>query len=75
MINIGKLGIWFSHNPMSIAESVAFAQQVEACGYGALWIPEAIGREPLVHLAYLARCPFHKFATSNAAERLYGLGG
>lgn len=53
MINIGKLGIWFSHNPMSIAESVAFAQQVEACGYGALWIPEAIGREPLVHLAYL----------------------
>ncbi len=54
MINIGKLGIWFSHNPMSIAESVAFAQQVEACGYGALWIPEAIGREPLVHLAYLA---------------------
>ncbi len=54
MINIGKLGIWFSHNPMSIAESVAFAQQVEACGYGALWIPEAIGREPFVHLAYLA---------------------
>jgi len=39
---------------MSIAESVAFAQQVEACGYGALWIPEAIGREPFVHLAYLA---------------------
>ena len=33
MINIGKLGIWFSHNPMSIAESVAFAQRVEACGY------------------------------------------
>ena len=54
MINIGKLGIWFSHNPLSIAESVAFAQQVEACGYGALWIPEAIGREPFVHLAYLA---------------------
>ena len=54
MINMGKLGIWFSHNPMSIAESVAFAQQVEACGYGALWIPEAIGREPFVHLAYLA---------------------
>ena len=54
MINIGKIGIWFSHNSMSIAESVAFAQRVEACGYGALWIPEAVGREPLVHLAYLA---------------------
>jgi probable F420-dependent oxidoreductase len=54
MITIGKLGIWFSHNAMSMAESVAFAQRVEACGYGALWIPEAVGREPFVHLAYLA---------------------
>lgn len=54
MIDIGKIGIWFSHNAMPIADSVAFAQQVEACGYGALWIPEAIGREPFVHLAYLA---------------------
>ncbi len=54
MIAIGKIGIWFNHNAMSIAESVAFAQKVEACGYGALWIPEAIGREPFVHLACLA---------------------
>jgi probable F420-dependent oxidoreductase len=54
MIDIGKLGIWFSHNPLSITDSIAFAQQVEAYGYGALWIPEAIGREPFVHLAYLA---------------------
>jgi len=54
MIAIGKVGIWFAHNAMSIAESVAFAQKVEACGYGALWIPEAIGREPFVHLASLA---------------------
>src|SRR5438132_12185707 len=54
MIAIGKIGIWFAHNAMSSAESVAFAQKVEACGYGALWMPEAIGREPFVHLAYLA---------------------
>ena len=48
MIDIGKLGIWFSHNPLSITDSIAFAQQVEAYGYGALWIPEAIGREPCI---------------------------
>jgi probable F420-dependent oxidoreductase len=54
MIHPGKLGIWFAHNAMSLADSVAFAQQVEAAGYGALWVPEAIGREPFVHLAYLA---------------------
>jgi probable F420-dependent oxidoreductase len=54
VISLGKLGIWFSHNALPIADSVAFARTVEACGYGALWIPEAIGREPFVHLAYLA---------------------
>ena len=54
MISLGKLGIWFSHNALPIADSVAFARTVEACGYGALWIPEAVGREPFVHLAYLA---------------------
>jgi probable F420-dependent oxidoreductase len=54
MIDPGKLGIWFSHNPLSLDDSVALARQVEACGYGALWIPEAIGREPFVHLAHLA---------------------
>lgn len=54
MVSLGKLGIWFSHNALSIADSVAFARTVEACGYGTLWIPEAVGREPFVHLAYLA---------------------
>jgi probable F420-dependent oxidoreductase len=54
MLNIGTLGIWFAHNAMPIAESVAFARRVEAHGYGALWIPEAVGREPFAHLAYLA---------------------
>ncbi len=54
MNGIGRLGIWFSHNAMSITDSVAFAQQIEAWGYGALWIPEALGREPFTHLAYLA---------------------
>jgi probable F420-dependent oxidoreductase len=54
MLDLGTLGIWFAHNAMSIADSAAFARRVEAYGYGTLWIPEAIGREPFVHLAYLA---------------------
>src|SRR5215470_15870915 len=54
MTTLGKIGIWFAHNAMSLADSVALAKKVEACGYGALWIPEAVGREPFVHLAYLA---------------------
>src|ERR1041385_5772516 len=54
MIAIGKIGIWFNHSAMPIADSVTFAQRVESCGYGALWIPESIGREPFSHLACLA---------------------
>ncbi len=54
MMKIGKIGIWFWHDAMPIDESVVFAQKVEACGYGALWIPEAVGRDPFTHLAYLS---------------------
>jgi probable F420-dependent oxidoreductase len=53
-VALGRLGIWFSHNALPLADSVAFARTVEAAGYRALWIPEAVGREPFVHLAALA---------------------
>jgi probable F420-dependent oxidoreductase len=54
MTTLGNIGIWFAHNALSLADSIALARTVETCGYGALWIPEAIGRDPFVHLAYLA---------------------
>src|SRR5262249_52371834 len=54
MVFIGKIGIWFNHNALPIKDSVTFAQRVEACGYGALWVNEATGRDPLTHLGYLA---------------------
>jgi probable F420-dependent oxidoreductase len=53
-MDIGKIGIWFFLDGMNAADSVAFARQVEKHGYGALWIPEAVGREPFAHAAYLA---------------------
>src|SRR5579859_4517346 len=53
-MDIGKLGIWFFLDAMSAADSVAFAQKVEKLGYGAMWIPEAVGREPFAHAGYLA---------------------
>src|SRR5260370_2235649 len=53
-MDIGKVGIWFFLDGMNAADSVAFAQKVEKLGYGAMWIPEAVGREPFAHSAYLA---------------------
>lgn len=52
-MDIGKLGVWFFLDGMSAADSAQFAQKVEQLGYGALWIPEAVGREPFPHAAYL----------------------
>jgi alkanesulfonate monooxygenase SsuD/methylene tetrahydromethanopterin reductase-like flavin-dependent oxidoreductase (luciferase family) len=52
-MDIGKTGIWFFLDAMTAADTAAFAKTVERLGYGALWIPEAVGREPFPHAAYL----------------------
>jgi probable F420-dependent oxidoreductase len=53
-MDIGKIGIWFFLDAMTAPESLEFARKVENLGYGALWIPEAVGREPFAHIGYLA---------------------
>jgi probable F420-dependent oxidoreductase len=52
-MELGKLGVWAGMDGMSAAQAVAFAQRVEAGGYGALWIPESRGRNALVHSSWL----------------------
>jgi probable F420-dependent oxidoreductase len=39
---------------MGVDDAVALAQQVEELGYGTLWLPETMGRDPFVHIAHLA---------------------
>jgi probable F420-dependent oxidoreductase len=52
-MKIGKLGVWGSTEGLTAADAAAFAKRVEGWGYGALWIPEAVGRNVLVHSAWL----------------------
>lgn len=52
-MEIGKVGVWFFLDAMTAPETADFARKVEKLGYGALWIPEAVGREPFSHSAYL----------------------
>ena len=52
-MDIGKVGLWFFLDAMTASQSAAFAQKVERLGYPTLWIPEAVGREPFPHAAYL----------------------
>ncbi len=51
---IGKLGIWSWLDSYDYPQCIAFAQQAEQLGYGAIWIPEAVGRDPFVVLGLLA---------------------
>jgi probable F420-dependent oxidoreductase len=52
-MDIGRLGVWALVNFMSAPDSAAFAQRVEAWGYGALWVPEITARDPLVTCSWL----------------------
>jgi probable F420-dependent oxidoreductase len=48
-----KLGVWAAIDPFSAPRAAAFAERVEKLGYGALWIPEAVGREAFTACAWL----------------------
>ncbi len=52
-MQLGKLGVWQFTDGMTAAEAAGFASRVEKWGYSALWIPEATGREPFAHAAWL----------------------
>lgn len=52
-MDIGRVGVWARTDGLSLEEAGHFAHAIEALGYGALWIPDAFGRDPLVHAGWL----------------------
>jgi probable F420-dependent oxidoreductase len=52
-MNLKRIGVWAALDALSAADAAAFAKRVERWGYGALWTPEAIGREVLSCAAWL----------------------
>jgi probable F420-dependent oxidoreductase len=53
-MDLGKIGVWNWLDHLSANEAAEFAQRVEGWGYSALWIPEAVGRDPFALIGYLA---------------------
>jgi probable F420-dependent oxidoreductase len=47
-------GVWYFTDGMDAAAAAAFAERVEFLGYSTLWLPEATGRDPFAHIAFLA---------------------
>ncbi|MDH3213836.1 MAG: TIGR03620 family F420-dependent LLM class oxidoreductase, partial [Myxococcales bacterium] len=46
-------GVWCWTDALASGPAADFARRVEALGYDALWIPEAVGRHPFAHAAWL----------------------
>jgi probable F420-dependent oxidoreductase len=52
-MKLEKLGVWAAIDALSAAHAAAFAKRVEGWGYGAFWMPEALGREMFSASAWL----------------------
>ncbi|MGH0030240.1 MAG: TIGR03620 family F420-dependent LLM class oxidoreductase [Myxococcota bacterium] len=52
--DLGKLGVWTWLDNLAAPQAAEFANRLEEWGYGALWIPEAVGRDPFSLIGYLA---------------------
>ena len=50
---LGARGVWWPTDAMPVGDAVEFARWLESLGYGALWIPETLGRDPFAHAAHL----------------------
>ena len=53
-VDLGRVGIWYgSIDALPTPEAQRAAQVVEELGFGALWVAEAVGRDPFVSAAVL----------------------
>jgi probable F420-dependent oxidoreductase len=52
-MQLGKLGVLGAIDALPAKEAAGFVKRVEDLGYSAFWFPEAVGRNSLVHAAWL----------------------
>ncbi len=50
---LGRLGVWTFLELLPAPKALEAAQQIEAWGYSALWMPEAVGRDPFSLISFL----------------------
>ncbi|MGI9601557.1 MAG: TIGR03620 family F420-dependent LLM class oxidoreductase [Acidimicrobiales bacterium] len=67
--DLGRVGIWtFALDQQPIAAARELAAELDELGYGAIWLPEAVGKDPLVHAAMLLEAsPSIRVATGIAS--------
>lgn len=52
--DLGRLGAWGHLDSLSIEDARAYTHRVDELGFGTLWVPETVGREPFTLLGLLA---------------------
>src|SRR5258708_20487350 len=69
-IMLGKVGIWtFEFDRQAMAQVREEVAELEALGYGAIWIPEVAGREALTHAAVLLAAT-NRIVVANGVARI-----
>ncbi len=68
-VDPGPVGIWSGFlDPLPSAEARRLAAEIEQLGYGALWVPEAVGREPLTNATLLLGATEHLVVATGVAS-------
>lgn len=71
-MDLGRVGIWtFVLDLQPTARARELAAELEELGYGAIWVPDAIGRDPLVH-ATLLLGGTKRIAIGTGIAQIYG---
>ena len=70
-MDIGRVGIWtfqFDGHPAALGQEAA--AELEELGYGALWLPEAVGREAFSHSALMLSAT-HRMVVATGIASIY----
>lgn len=51
---LGRVGVWTDPDPLPFDQVLRFATRAEQLGYGTLWVPDVVGREPFALIGLLA---------------------
>ena len=53
-VRLGHIGAWGHLDSLWIDDARAYVRRIDELGYGALWVPETVGREPFTLLGILS---------------------
>ena len=75
-MDVGRVGIWTAQLDLHpAARAREAAAELDELGFGALWIPEAVGREPISHAAVLLDATERMVVASGVANIFSRLPG